>query len=376
LSRATWVWALCALVAAACGRSGRSCHFGPEHPIFESHRGTFDDVVLVATRAGPLAVFSDAAGLYTRALDAHGLPRARWQRIADGCNGGVTAAVSGEQVLVACSRPAADGGEPGAVTLYVFDGGWQERARLEPVGPNSHGVALAPRAGGAALAWSDAAMGGGRVWYAAGEHEPARQLSESEWYGSSPGLVQVGSRLLAVWAESHELDRAYESRVRMADLSAAGALHATTVATGRDAAPSPGLVGTDAELWLAFRDHRKAARKTGLYVSRLARDGRRMGPAVRVGRADGVGRPILQRCLGGLIAATPRTFAGDYFVGVVHIDSALEHLSSEQQFYEDSHEFAQVAASCLGSEMLLLIAERGRLGVGRATLHSVTFTCE
>jgi hypothetical protein len=179
-----------------------------------------------------------------------------------------------------------------------------------------------------------------------------------------------------VWAESHELDRAYDSRVRMADLSAPGALHATIVATGRDAAPSPDLVGSEAGLWLAFRDHRKAARKTGLYLSRLAGDGRRMAPAVRVGRADGVGRPMLQRCLGGLVAATPRTFAGDYFVGVVQIDEALEHLSPEQQFYEDSHEFAQVAGACLGPEMLLLIAERGRLGVARATLHSVTFTCD
>jgi hypothetical protein len=370
------VWALCALACAACGRSGRSCHFGSEHAIFDSHTGTFDDVVLVSTRSGPLALFSDGAGLYARALDSRGLPRARVQRIADGCRGGVAAAVSGERVLLACSRPAADGGEAGAVTLYAFDGAWQSRATLRPVGPNSRGVALVASGDGAAVAWSDAAMGGARVWYAAREHEPPCQLSEAAWYGSSPGLVKVGSRLLAVWAESHELDRAYDSRVRMADLSAAGALHATTVATGRDAAPSPELVGSDSGFWLAFRDHRKAARKTGLYLSRLASDGRRMGPAVRVGRADGVGRPVLQRCLGGLVAATPRTFAGDYFVGVVHVDSALERLSAEQQFYEDSHEFAQVAAACQSSDVLLLIAERGRLGAGRATLHSATFTCD
>lgn len=369
--------ALCALACAACHKSGRSCHFGQEHAIFDSHTGTFDDVVLVSPPSGPLALFSDAAGLYARALDDRGLPRARVQRIAAACNGGVAAAVSGERVWAACSRPAADGGEVGALELYAFDGTWQSRATLAPVGPNSYGVALAARNDGEpALAWDDAAMGGGRIWYAAGAHAPPRQLSEAAWYGSSPGLVRVGSRLLAVWAESHELDRAYDSRVQMADLSAAGALHATTVATGRDAAPSPDLVGSDAGLWLAFRDHRKGARKTGLYLSRLASDGRRMGPSVRVGRADGVGRPVLERCLGGLVAATPRTFAGDYFVGVVQIDSALERLSAEQQFYEDSHEFAQVAAACEGANVLLLIAERGRLGLGRATLHSATFTCD
>jgi hypothetical protein len=75
------------------------------------------------------------------------------------------------------------------------------------------------------------------------------------------------------------------------------------------------------------------------------------------------------------VAATPRTFAGDYFVGVVHVDRALSQPSLEQQFYEDSHEFGQVASACLGSRMLLLISERGRPGGGRAALRSVGFTC-
>jgi hypothetical protein len=84
---------------------------------------------------------------------------------------------------------------------------------------------------------------------------------------------------------------------------------------------------------------------------------------------------VLRACLGGLVAATPRTFAGDYFIGVVHADESLRSLSGEQQFYEDSHEFAQVAVTCLGDSALLLIAERGRLGKSQAALRSVSFSC-
>jgi hypothetical protein len=63
-------------------------------------------------------------------------------------------------------------------------------------------------------------------------------------------------------------------------------------------------------------------------------------------------------------------------VGVVQVDPDLQTFSLEQQFYEDSHEFSQVAATCLDTRLLLLIAERGRLGGGRAALRSVGFSCE
>jgi len=57
-------------------------------------------------------------------------------------------------------------------------------------------------------------------------------------------------------------------------------------------------------------------------------------------------------------------------------DPALRALSGEQQFYEDSHEFAQVASVCLRDRALLLIAERGKVGKGRAALRSVSFGCD
>jgi hypothetical protein len=191
-------------------------------------------------------------------------------------------------------------------------------------------------------------------------------------------LAAADAHVYATWAETRELGRSVESRVQLADLHVGGAAHprVVTVAHSRDASPSPDLAASEAELWLAYRDRRKRSRKTGLYLERLDRAGRSLGAPVRAARADGVGRPALRRCLGGVLAATPRTFAGDYFVGVVRADPTLRTLSGEQQFYEDSHEFAQVGATCAGDHALLLMAERARLGKGRAALRSVSFSCD
>lgn len=362
---------------AACDDAPQRCHFGAEHAIFESRRGAFDEIQLLPQGDGALAVFSDANGMYVRLLDGRGLPRARTQRLAAGCNAGMAAAESGGQAWFACARRGPSAGEQGAVSVYTFDAsGLQTRGTLGPVGPDSHGVGLDVRGESASVVWHDAAIGGAKVWYAELTNPAPRQLSEDSWYGSAPGLFALDGRRFALWAESRERDHAFDSRTQLLDL---GTGKPVTVATGRDGAPSPDLVGGGNRLWLAFRDRRKPSRKTGLYLTRLAHDGRQTGPMVRVGRADGVGRPVLERCFDGLVAATPRTFAGDYFVGVVHVDPGLESLSAEQQFYEDSHEFAQVAAACLGeaaNRMLLLIAERGRLGANRAALRSVGFSCQ
>ena len=102
-----------------------------------------------------------------------------------------------------------------------------------------------------------------------------RQLSEPAWDGSAPGLFALGARHLALWAESRDRGRAYESRTRLLDLSARVPV---TVAAGRDGLPSPDLVGSHDDLWLAFRDHHKAGRTTGLYLTRVTQDGRRTGP--------------------------------------------------------------------------------------------------
>ena len=371
----------CSLVAAvtfctACdNNAGKRCHFGSDHAVFRSETGQFDDVALVKTATGPIAFFSDSTGMYARAIDEQGLPRQRAERLADRCDAGLAAALSGKDVWIACSRRA-HSGDVGSVAVYSFTGALTMRQRFAPVGGDSEGVALAVSAGRVHLAWQDAALGGARLRYAEASSPITNVISDPDWVASTPRLSASDAQLIAVWDESQEHGSEYESRVRMLDLSGrARTGTATTVVEAHDASPSPAmLVDPRGGSWLAFRDRRKGRRKTGLYLAHLF--GSRASEVVRVGRADGVGRPTLTACLSGLVAATPRTFAGDYFVGVVQVDPDLQTFSLEQQFYEDSHEFSQVAATCLDSRLLLLIAERGRLGGGRAALRSVGFSCE
>lgn len=363
--------------ASACDNAETKCHFGTDHAVFRSHGVQFDDVALVNGHSGTLAVFSDVSGLYLRSLDDYGLPRAPAERLGERCDAGLDAAVSGKILWLACARRPHHGAGSGVVSLYMRnDSGLVERQRYGPLGPESLGVALAVLPGRAVVAWQDAAMGGAQLWYGTSDSAEPHGLSDPEWFAGSPRLGLAGSRLLALWDESRERGKSYESRVRLLALSGgAQRAHAVTVAQAEDASPSPAIAVDTQGAWLAFRDRRKGQRKTGLYVSRLDTRGRH-GDEVRVGRADGVGRPTLSSCLSGLFAATPRTFAGDYFVGVIRIDRDLGTFSLEQQFYEDSHEFSQVASACLRSRMLLLIAERGKLGGGRAALRSVGFSCQ
>ncbi|HEY2732354.1 MAG TPA: hypothetical protein VGI70_00135, partial [Polyangiales bacterium] len=285
--------------------------------------------------------------------------------------------ISGESIELACARRSIDPSEhTGGVALYTLD----DRLRIQSartlgrVGPGSYGVAIAHGASGLTIAWQDADLEGARVWLLrSGSSEPIA-ISDPAYVASTPGLSLHGPHLFASWAESREDHGRVESRVQLADVTQR--LRAQTVASSRDRWPSPDLASSPRGLWLAFRDRRKAAHRTGLYLERLDADGRSLGHAVRAARADGVGRPVLRWCLDGVLAATPRTFAGDYFVGVVRADPDLETLSGEQQFYEDSHEFAQVASTCAGDHALLVMAERARLGRGHAALRSVSFVCD
>lgn len=375
-----WAFAVAACsIGSACDGSGKRCRFGSDHAVFRSEGGSFDDVALVKTVEGPLAIFSDTTGLYMRALDEYGLPRRRAQRVGERCDAGLAAAVSGMELWLACARRARPEGEDGSVSVYMAaDAGaaLTERQRFAPVGGESHGVALALHAGRARVAWQDAALGGAQLRYAETGSLLTYVLSDADWFASTPRLSATESRVTALWDESQQRGEEYESRIRMLDLSGRSRSGTgTTVMVAHDASPGPAMViDPKGGSWLAFRDRRKGRRKTGLYLAHVL--GGRASDVVRVGRADGVGRPTLTACLSGLVAATPRTFAGDYFVGVVQVDQDLRAFSLEQQFYEDSHEFSQVAATCLDARLLLLIAERGRLGGGRAALRSVGFSCE
>jgi hypothetical protein len=104
--------------------------------------------------------------------------------------------------------------------------------------------------------------------------------------------------------------------------------------------------------------------------------GPRMIEPVRVGRADGVGRPSLAACMGGIVTATPRSYSGDYFIGLNWLSSELRHPRREQQFYEDARAFTQAATACLGERALIALAELPQLDRPKADLHIATYACE
>jgi hypothetical protein len=366
---------------AACGPSAPRCHFGVEHPVFASSAAGYDDVALVWVGTHAALFFSEQSGLYARWLDARGLPGAPAERLGPRCDAGVAAAVSGNALQLACARRATDQpASDGDVSLYALDQRLrvQHVSRFGEVGRSSRGVAIAASSAGLTLVWQDATLDAARVWLMRGFGAQPIAISDPGFAASAPALAADSAHVYVTWSETRENGRSSESRVQLAELAPGLTIgpKAVTVAHSRDASPSPALAASEHGLWLAFRDRRRASRRTGLYLARLDRAGRALGAPVRAARADGVGRPALRRCLGGVFAATPRTFAGDYFVGVVRGDPTLRTLSGEQQFYEDSHEFAQVGATCAGDHALLLMAERARPGRGGAALRSVSFSCD
>jgi hypothetical protein len=265
------------------------------------------------------------------------------------------------------------------VTLYTLDAKLEVRAseRFGRAGRVSQGIALAPSGGGAyAVLWHDAAVSGSRIWFFEPGKSPApRQLSDEAFEASAPSLAWTGARLYASWAETRFAGERAQSRILVLAPSLSGSTRHSVIES-KDADPSPRLVAVPGGLMVSFRDKRETGRKTGLYMARVTEDGRLLGHVVRAGRADGRATPVLEPCLGGVVSATPRTFAGDYFVGVLRADTELRRLSAEQQFYEDSREFDRVAVHCGHDQALLLIAERGRLLKGNAALRSTTFRCD
>ena len=365
---------LALLAAIGCERSAPVCRFGPEYRLFQSGAQVFHDLRTLRLGQRMLALFSDASGVQVMPLHAEGAPEGPARRLFEACDAGLDASSGASEAYVACLRR-----EPvGQVTLYALDSelSVRELARFGRAGRNSTGIALAKTADGApALAWHDAAVSGERIWYfEPGRMREPRQLSDDGWEASAPSLIQHAGRLYACWAETRFAGERAESRILVAIPGEREAPKVTV--SSRDPGPSPRLTAAAGGLILSFRDKRENLRKTGLYLARVDGTGRLAGPVVRAGRADGEAAPALESCLGGVVSATPRTFAGDYFVGVLRADPELRLLSAEQQFYEDSREFDRVALHCEQDRAVLLIGERGRLLRGNAALRSTTFHCD
>lgn len=373
-ARPLWSGPLAGVLAACLVLSCQDapvCRFGREYALFESETQSFHDVRTVAVGGKTFALLSDARGVHAQPLDAHGASSGAAVRLFEPCDGGFDAVGGERDWALACLRRDA------GVTLYRLVAPLTVRATqaFGTAGRLSRGIALVRAGDRLAIAWLDAAMSGSRVWY----YEPGRlasprELSDDTWEAGAPSLAYDG-RVHVVWAETRYAGERAESRVSIARPGAAEA-PPRVVLESRDPAPSPRLVSFPEGLMLSFRDKRETGRKTGLYLARISSEGAVVGRIVRAGRADGRASPVLEPCLGGVVSATPRTFAGDYFVGVLRADTELRRLSAEQQFYEDSREFDQVAVHCGRDNALLLIAERGRLLRGNAALRSTTFRCD
>ncbi|HKP58836.1 MAG TPA: hypothetical protein VJV78_19075 [Polyangiales bacterium] len=383
------------LAAASCERSAPVCRFGAEYRLFQSGAQVFHDLRTLSLGQGMLALFSDTSGVHVMPLDGQGAPQGPARRLFDACDGGLDADNGASVVHVACVRrgePPRSAGDrlssegsrpsgasaPGEVVLYALDPklAVRELARFGHAGRISTGIALARSDGGSlALAWHDAAVSGSRIWFVEPDRmRDPRQLSDDGWEASAPSLARHAGRLYACWAETRFNGERAESRIRVVAVGSNEA--GRVVLSSRDPAPSPRLAAAPDGLILSFRDKRESLRKTGLYLARVDATGRLKGQVVRAGRADGQASPVLEPCLGGVVSATPRTFAGDYFVGVTRADTELRRLSREQQFYEDSREFDRVAVHCERDQAVLLIGERGRLLRGSAALRSTTFRCD
>ncbi len=368
-----------AWLGAGCAERGdRFCQLGAERTVARSVALEFDGIELLPWGDGALALWSDSGGLFARALDRHAQPTGEARRVGARCAGGLAVLARDDGLELACSSPAADGkhADGGGLAVYQLDRELkaQRRRRVGAAGPLSAGVALGRDGRELAVAWHDGAPDAHRVWWAslAAGAEPPRVLSTTGRMAAAPSLAVRDGQARVAWAERWLHQGELRSRVAYWDGSG----------TGRNMLPvahlqaMPQLIELGGQPLLAYRDRRGKGDRTGLYLTRVAGRGELVGETARVGRADGVGRPALAPCMGGLVTATPRTYGADYFVGINWLDRGLTRVRGEQQFYEDTHAFSRAAVACVGDQALILIAEYAELhDADGAALRAVPYRC-
>jgi hypothetical protein len=373
------VLALCAGVlgcrAAAVGDA--FCQLGAEHEVARTSAKDFDAIALIALGARAVALWSIPAGLFAQALDGQGAPTGARIRLGVRCEGGFDALANGDGLTVACLLHPTRGKheQPGGVLLHAIDRALRVTGTrlIGSAGAQSEGVALARGARGLELAWHDGSPDAHRIFWSslAQGAAPPLQASENGRMAQAPTLATRSGTSVLAWAENWIERGKLESRLVIWDRRSPP----RTLLSRAHVAAMPQLFSLGGGLVLGYRDRKGSDAKTGLYLARAGDFGERLESSVRVGRADGVGRPALEACMDGVVAATPRTYGGDYFVGINWLDRALGRTRGEQQFYEDAHAFTQVSAACLGSHALLLIAEFPQLQRDSTALRAAPYRC-
>jgi len=401
------------LLLASCDAvDERYCKLSTARVVASTEAKVVDGLALAAIEHGALLAWSDSNGTFARQLDAEGAPRGEVARVADRCEGGVALAASAAGVALACARRAAprDATQAGSADVYALTPGGDRiaaelRASYAPAGSLSDGIALAWVDGASAadkpalaLAWHDASPDVQRIWLVSDAYakRPAQLVSGDGNIASSPVLVAHDGQLALGFSERFTRGDALETSTMLwtgeARLDAArGKTNPVVIEeetkapkSGAWVEPLPQLVFADGALVLGYRAPGRAGKRPGLQLANVEAErgahavlqAPRVRAPVRVGRADGVGRPSLTACMGGLVAATPRSYAGDYFIGINWLSRAFTKPRREQQFYEDARAFTQAAGACMGAHALLALAELPQLDRPKAELHVAKYACE
>jgi hypothetical protein len=375
---------------AGCGwfEGSAECRLGVEHVVATTVAKEMHAIELVATPDGnAVALWSEPAGLFARPLDREGRPRADPTRLGLACDGGLAAEVAddGGLTLACLARPSRDDKEPraGAAAIHVLgpDLVLRSSRSVGPAGPISHGIGIARAGAGTEVLWHDGSAEAQLIRWVAldrggavgGGVQPVRVVSDESHVASAPAIQRVDSGALSLWTEHRLRGERIESHLLA---WTGGAAKPRVLARLRHLAPTPTFARGAEGLVVGFRDQPSTTRRAGLYLAPLSKAGTTLGERVRLGRADGVSRPALAGCMGGTVAAVPRTYGGNHFIGLHWIEANLARHRGGQQFYEDTHAFTQAATACLGDHALLLVGEHGMLDAPRATLRAVAYTCE
>ncbi|WP_157069170.1 hypothetical protein [Sandaracinus amylolyticus] len=371
------------LLAVGCGDDpvrilDGACAFADEHRIAIPDGPVIDDLAIASDGDRVLAVWSERAGAFVRALDAHGAPSGEATRIGPSCEGGLAAVVHDGALHVACGRRGREGrDDEGGVQLYVVrEGAVSARASLGAMGRDGSGVSVAIDAQGAPwLGWQEAEGAVSEAWIArASDGATTERLSSPRFRASRPALLASGDRVLATWAETWlDRDGDVEGRVMLR----AGARAARPVADLAFDASLPMLRdGVAGDVVLGFRDRRPGGSRPRFQIARVQSDATAIDRIESAAHANATGASTTIACGGDVFVIAPRTHSRtERLVSVRRYTRELEARGPEMQIYEHGAAFEHADATCVGDHVVVLFASRRSQLQQQGSVRAVAVNC-
>lgn len=370
-ARASLHWALAlAALPSGCTHQRRiledHCELTGEHEITTLVGTDPHDIALLTEHVA----YSEDAGLFLVLLEG-GAP----QRIGEACPGGLAHAGN----LLACSRPGSDAKDThGHVAVYE---GARVLFRIEGVGPDGHGVALAERSGDIAVAWNEGRAGSSilnmTIRRADGTTLESTRLSRGGLPAGEPAMMTDGDAFLVVWPETwpnNEGDLEGELMVqRVTSLASPLPRPRELEELAYDSSRPSLRLGAQGEPVLVFRDRRPEGTRPHLYVRHLDDDA-----AAQEGvHANALGESFAVPCADALTVFAPRTHSrGERIVAVRrHNPTTLEGEGPEHQVYQHGTTFDYADARCEGRDALLVMASSASDEHPLGAIRSVRFSC-